>query len=380
MRESVTKHTLLSFCIVASTWVGLLYSGVVNAPFLDDDLSLIANSSTLQSWHEVWVKCVLNPLPLGVGLSIKGEATYRPMFWIVLAIERHMFADQPSAFHFFGLLLHWIDGVLLFELLRRLGMRSLFAAVGSLIWLGMPINSEAVAWVSGLSYPLCMMFLLSALVVGLRFVRSGGWGWLVAFTTAALLADCSHEEGLLLVVLVAVGYVLLEEKRPGQRWGALAGAALLAATAYFACRWAVGTRAGRGPHHFWNVAEVFWRYLQLIALPVDMSVERSTSVPGTALTSGAVFAWAGLIVLITGGVLLRQRIPVLNAGWPLSSLLFYRITDSSISIKAWRSAAFISPRSASRLDSQGQSLSCAPLHGKSLSRVFSFGFAGEHGD
>jgi tetratricopeptide (TPR) repeat protein len=178
----------------------------------------------------------------------------------------------------------------------------------------MPINSEAVAWVSGQSYPLCMVFLLSAIVLGLRFVRSGGRGWLVAFTIAALLANFSHEEGLLLLALVALGYVLLDEQRSRHRWGSLAWTGLLAATSYFACRSAVGTRAGKGPHHFWNAAEVFWRYLQLIVLPVHMSVERSTSVPGTALTSGAILAWAALIFLITGAFLLRQRIPALTAG------------------------------------------------------------------
>ncbi|WP_114205694.1 glycosyltransferase family 39 protein [Acidisarcina polymorpha] len=235
MHKWVTKQPLVTFCIAASVWVGFLYSGVINAPFQDDDISLIANNSILQSWHEVWLKRLLTPLPLGMGLSIKGEATYRPMVWILLAIERHVFGDQPGGFHLTGILLHGINGVLLFVLLRRLGMRSLFAAVASLIWLGLPINSEAVAWVSGQPYPLCMVFLLSALVLGLRFVRSGGWGWLLAFTIAALLADCSHEEGLLLVVLVAWGYVLLDEKRPWHRWVSLAGAGLLAAISYFAC-------------------------------------------------------------------------------------------------------------------------------------------------
>jgi hypothetical protein len=314
MRRWVSKHHLLSFCVVAAAWVGTLYSGVLTAPFQDDDLSLIAHSPILQSWHEVWVKRLLTPLPLGMGLSIRGEATYRPMVWVLFAIERQVFGDQPGGFHFTGLLLHWISGLLLFELLRRLGMRSLFAAVASLIWLGLPINSEAVAWVSGQPYPLCMVFLLSALVLGLRFIRSGGWGWLVAYAIAALLADFSHEEGLLLVVLVALGYVLRGEKRPWHRWGSLAGAALLAGASYFVCRLAVGTHAGKGPHHFWNCAEVFWRYLQFIALPVHMSIERSTSVPGTASTSGVVLAWVALILLITGVIVLRRRIPALTAG------------------------------------------------------------------
>jgi tetratricopeptide (TPR) repeat protein len=69
-----------------------------------------------------------------------------------------------------------------------------------------------------------------------------------------------------------------------------------------------------GPHQLWNAGEVFWRYCQLIVLPVHMSVERSTDVPGAALMGGAVAAWAALIALIIAVVLLRRRAPALAAG------------------------------------------------------------------
>ena len=57
---------------------------------------------------------------------------------------------------------------------------------------------------------------------------------------------------------------------------------------------------------------MFWRYIQLIVLPVRMSVERSTDVPGAALTGGAIAAWMALIALIVGVMLLRRRAPTLE--------------------------------------------------------------------
>ena len=316
-RGWVRRRPVLFFCIVSAVWIGVLYHGVLGAPFVYDDLDQIANNPTLESWHAVWTQFLLRPSRLGSGFLDNGGSTYRPGFWIVLALERHVFRGEPGGFHFASLLLHWTNGVLLFMLLRRLRMRLPIAALATLIWLGMPVNSEAVAWISGQLYPLSTAFLLLALLLALGYVRSAGWGRLAAFTATAMLADLSHEQGVLLVAFLALGYGLLEEDRhPRRRWAALVGLALLADAVYVACRWAVGTRAGGGPHHFWNAGEVFWRYIQLIALPVHMSVERSTDVPGAALTGGALAAWGGLIALIIGvGVMhLRRRAPALAAG------------------------------------------------------------------
>jgi tetratricopeptide (TPR) repeat protein len=314
MRHWITKHPLLSFCVVSAAWVCVLYSGVLHAPFVYDDLNQVANNPALNSWHAVWTQYLLRPSKLGSGLLRNGGgSTYRPVFWIVLALERRVFGSEPGGFHFTGLLLHWTNGVLLFVLLRRLKMRLPVAALATLIWLGMPVNSEAVAWISGQLYPLSTGFLLLALLLALEYVRSAG-GWrLAAFTGAALLADLSHEQGVLLVAFLALGYALLEEDRRPRRWAVVVGLALLADAVYVACRWAVGTHAGRGPHHLWNIGEVFWYYIQLIMLPVRMSIERSTAVPGGALTSGAMAAWVALIALVLGVVLLRRRVPTLTA-------------------------------------------------------------------
>jgi protein O-mannosyl-transferase len=294
--------------------IGVLYHGVLGAPFLYDDLDQVANNPALDSWHAVWAQFLLRPSKLGSGFVDNGGSTYRPAFWALLALEKHVFGDEPGGFHVTSLLLHWTNGVLLFVLLRRLRVRWPVAALATLIWLGMPVNSEAVAWISGQLYPLSTAFLLLALLLALEYVRSAGWGRLAAFTGTALLADLCHEQGVLLVAFLALGYGLLEENRHPRRWATLVGSAFLADALYVACRWAVGTRAGMGPHQLWNAGEVFWRYCQLIVLPMHMSVERSTELPGAALAGGAVAAWAALIAFVIAAVLLRRRAPALAAG------------------------------------------------------------------
>jgi len=299
---------------VSALWVAVLYHGVLRAPFLYDDLDQVANNLALESWHALWTQYLLKPTNLGSGFMDNGGSTYRPVFWIMLTLERHAFGGEPGGFHFTSLLLHWTNGVLLFVLLRRLKARLLVAALATLIWLGMPVNSEAVAWISGQLYPLSMAFLLLALLLALGYLRSSGWARLAAFTGAALLANLSHEQGVLLMAFLAAGYSLLEEDLRPRRWAALIGLALLADAVYVACRFAMGTRAGHGPLHLWSVGEVFWRYVQLIILPVHMSVERSTDLPGAALTVGAIAAWVALIALIIASVQLRRRTPTLAAG------------------------------------------------------------------
>lgn len=315
-RSWVARRPGLLFCIVSAVWIAILYHGVLGAPFLYDDLDQIANNPALQSWHVVCTQYLLKPAKLGSGFLVNGGSAYRPGFWIALALQRQVFGGGPGGFHFTSLLLHWTNGVLLFALLRRLRARLLVAALATLIWLGMPVNSEAVAWISGQLYPLSTAFLLMALLLAMGYLRSAGWGRLAAFTGVALLANLTHEQGVLLVAFLALGYSLLEEERRPRRWAMLTVSALLADAVYFTCRWAVGTRGGSGPHHLSNAAEVFWRYLQLIVLPIRMSVERSTDLPGAALTGVAVTAWVGLIALIAGvGVmLLRRSAPTLAAG------------------------------------------------------------------
>jgi len=313
MRSWVTKHPLLSFSIVTTVWVYVLYSGILNAPFVYDDIDQIANNPSLQSWHALYSHFILAPVSFTTSFIGSGGSTYRPLFWISLAIDQHLWGADAGGFHFTSLFLHWLNGLLLFQLLRRLKLSPFVSSLTALVWLGLPINSEVVAWISARPYLLSTGFILLALLAALAYARSNNWLPLSAFIAFALMADFSHEQGILLVALLALVY-LIEKGKDRKRWIVLGVISLLADVFYSICKFAVGADAGYGNRTLWSVGLKFWKYIQLILFPIHMSPERSSAVPVNAPSSIALIAWVALIGLIIAAILLRKRAPPVVAG------------------------------------------------------------------
>jgi tetratricopeptide (TPR) repeat protein len=314
MRQWIADHKALCFCIAAAVWVLVLYSGVFSAPFVYDDLDQVANNTALQSWHAVYTRFLLAPVTFTSGFLGNGGSTYRPVFWMSLALDRHLWGNDASGFHATNLLLHWLNGVLLFQLMRRLRLSSVVAAGAALAWLGLPILSESVAWISARAYPLSTAFMLLAAIAALAYVRKGNTLSLAAFIASSLLANFSHEQGCFLGLFLALGYSLGAVKQQPRRWMLLGAISLTADALYVACKYAVGAHAGQGSSTLWAVGLTFWNYLQLIVLPIHMSIERSSAVPANIQSAGAVAAWLGVIALGVIAILLRKRTPAVAAG------------------------------------------------------------------
>ncbi|MGA2602148.1 MAG: hypothetical protein ABSH09_34715, partial [Bryobacteraceae bacterium] len=156
------RRSTAFFLLVSACWVLLLYRQVIGAPFLYDDVAQIPQNAQLTSWSGI-AGYFLHAVPFNKDYRNIGGAFYRPLFWASLAFDRVLWGLNPTAFHLTNLLLHWINGVLAFVLLRRLGMQALPSSASVMIWLGLPINTEAVAWISGRSVVLMTFFILAGL-------------------------------------------------------------------------------------------------------------------------------------------------------------------------------------------------------------------------
>ncbi len=101
-------------------------------------------------------------------LTSLSEANWHPLTWISHALDIQLFGLNPAGHHFTSILLHAINGVLLFLLLSRATRRigpSFFVA---LLFLVHPFNVESVAWVAERKNVLSTMFFLLTL---------GAYGW-----------------------------------------------------------------------------------------------------------------------------------------------------------------------------------------------------------
>jgi protein O-mannosyl-transferase len=317
-------HQTLCFALLSGAWVLALYwKALVGAPFVYDDLDQIVKNPDLGSFHEMFMRFFFAPSAFTSHFRGVGGSNYRPLFWLSLSIDRHVWGVQgASGFHFTNIFLHWGNGLLLFLLLRRLSITGMSAASTAFIWLGMPINSEAVAWVSGRAYLLCGLFLLLALWSAHYYLIQERLLPLIGVFASSLAALLSHESGLLflpLAVLLSCGIKTLP-KRSTWILISVSGASDLL---FLCARHFVGASAGGGKAAIWPVGKAFWKYWLWMIAPVHMSIERSTSTPPNAFSPGSLVALCSVVMLCLGIGLVRKSAPPLAAGlaWSVIAIL-----------------------------------------------------------
>ena len=300
-------HERLAFLAICILWVFALYWNAIGAPFVYDDLDQIRNNPSLADWHTFARRFLLAPVAFTTDFRGAGGLSYRPLYWITIALDRHLWQLNPTGFHVTNLLLHIANGFLGFRLLRRLQISLVVATSTSLLWLALPIHSEAVAWVSGRAYPLSTLFLLLSLLFASSHLRTNKPLSLILYFFTTMAAVFSHEQGLLVLPLtLLVAYATPGAKLSRRSLLTLSGIAVFVSIVYFILKHVVAPNTESGTAAVKSFALIFWKYVLWIIVPIHMSVERSTSTPSNTLYTTAIAAWAGLAALIATIYLLRK--------------------------------------------------------------------------
>jgi protein O-mannosyl-transferase len=316
----VRSHVGLGFLVVSAAWVLFLYWRGLFNPFSSyDDQTVIVNNPGLGSWHGINYYLHTNVSFIG-DLRGSGESYYRPLNWISLAFDRMLWGNHPTGFHLTNLLLHWINGFLLFSLLRKLRVPLAVAGCTAFVWLALPINSEAVAWISARAYSLTAFFALLSALFAERFLETRHTLLLVLYGLAALCALFSHEAGILVLPLtMLVAYAL--KKLTSRAAAALYGASIAAGLLYFGLKHFIGhSTAGYLPGTLLPFGIFFLKYIGWLALPVHMSIERSSNTPEDILSIQAILAWAGMLAIFATAIMLRHKQPLVAAGLVWTSI------------------------------------------------------------
>ena len=93
-------------------------------------------------------------------------------------------SPQPGVFHVANLVVHLANVLLVFVLMRRLGLAALGAGAGALLFAIHPVQVEPVAWVTGMKDVLGMFFTLLALTLAIPYLRPSGATGAPPHTTA----------------------------------------------------------------------------------------------------------------------------------------------------------------------------------------------------
>ena len=311
------------FLLISALWVVLLYGRGICGPFIYDDIAHIQDNPALSSWgntmHYFRTGDIFAP-----DLLPDGGSSYRPLLWLSLSLDRHVWNLNPCGFHLTNLILHWISGFLCFLLLRRMQVPVVLSAFTCLLWLGLPIHSEAIAWISGRTYPLMCIFLVLSLLIAQSYLAKGSGLALFAYAAAVLGALLSNEEGILALPFMVLLVYFTGSIRQ-RRWLALVWAGAVANGIYFALRALAGAHMPSGQASFFTIGIAFFKYIAWTLLPVQMSVERSTDTPTNTFSAAAAAALLGLVCFFGLIYWLRKRLPLVAFGlsWMAIGLLLY---------------------------------------------------------
>lgn len=205
----------------------VIFGPSINYEFVewDDDVNITANPHVRSvGWTEV--KWMFTDVHLA--------HRYMPLGWLCYAVERTLWVDNPLTFHLGNLLLHAVNGLLLFSLLKRILPRSrpvpdrisarviLAAGMGALFWSLHPLRAEVVSWCASRIYLMATLWFMLSLWCYLQGASgnkySAFWRWAaVGLFIASLLTYPLLLFGAVIFVLLDI-FVLHRIPKSFAQW------------------------------------------------------------------------------------------------------------------------------------------------------------------
>ena len=181
-RASVRQETWAGRPALVAFGIGALVAAVfavywpaITAGFVFDDDVLIVHNPSLEAsnaLNQIW--CTTK------------NYEYLPLTYTSFLIERRLWGDSATGFHLVSLVLHAMNALLVWQVLRQLRVSGAWLA--ALLFAVHPVAASSVAWVSEQKNLWGLLFFLTSLSCYLMFQSDGRRRWYALSLTAFLVA------------------------------------------------------------------------------------------------------------------------------------------------------------------------------------------------
>jgi tetratricopeptide (TPR) repeat protein len=266
---------LLLICLVAAVYGRL--AGYSFQTAWDDNVYIINNAASHGfSWEHV--RSVFD---------IRSSATigqFNPLSMLSFMLDFTLWGGlNPEGYHLTNIVIHLLNGLLVYRLLMRLHGERLLALVATAIFLLHPVQVESVGWISERKGLLSLFFLLLSWEGYCRYRKAepGGGRFAYALSLAAFILSLLAKTAGVVLPLVLLMYDWCYEKK-GHRIRLRDKLPYLAVSGVFsAIEIYAGTHGGStvGYHGgsplatFYTMLTVFCRYLRLLVWPAGLNIE-----------------------------------------------------------------------------------------------------------
>jgi len=197
-RQSGRDSSLVWVALLLFGLTVLLYVNTLGHEVVFDDVTLIQQNPQVQQLD--W-------------LSIVWKGGYRPVRTLTYAFNYALDGENPAGYHLFNVLLHACNVILVFFFLWLLTRSKIVAGVAGLVYAVHPLQTAAVAYVSGRKDLLAAFFLLLGFTLYLMFRRNRTKRQLGLVYLCFLLAVLSKEVALVFPALLLLIDSLIEWRR-----------------------------------------------------------------------------------------------------------------------------------------------------------------------
>jgi protein O-mannosyl-transferase len=300
----------------------LTFGRIISNDFVDwDDGTLIYDNPNVTdgtaglarawSWHDPHTFGLYDPLVYTT-------------WWVLARAAKLQTPDalgatiNPQIFHAANLLVHWLAACVVLEILCRMGLGAWPAFAAALLFAVHPLQTEAVAWATGMKDLLGGLLAMGSIWRYLLAAENRGRGrrnnYIVA-TLLFLLALLAKPSAAVLPFIVMSLDVILY-RRPLRRSLAWAGPWLLPAAAATAITMSIQPAARLHPPPLWSrpliAGDALAFYLGKLVAPIHLSFEYGRT-PGYVLGEAGLY-WHWILPVIAGLVAWRLGRRAIAAG------------------------------------------------------------------
>ena len=310
-----------------------VYANAIQHPFVHDDVVFIQQNPNISRWDNI-ADAFLRPSAPSAAEAIR-IPYYRPLLEVVYRLEFSLFGMHSARFHFFNIALHILNAFLVFLLGTSLRLLRSWSFCVALIFLVHPVQSEAVACISGISNLTAALFCLGTILSYLRArepLAKGMKAWSFLTVILFVVALFSKEQAVAVPIIILV-YEFLWRKESFQsfsKWALLASLFWILAAYLF---WRQVIFPGMMTGAFENSGELVLRfasiprtildYLGVVFWPSDLHYYRSVDILSPKLLPTAWFISVVCLVMTVCLVLVGRlgRWAWFGVAWFIAALV-----------------------------------------------------------
>ncbi len=146
----------------------IIYSNSLAGQFVWDDEYFIVKNRFIRSVSNFPLFFTYSPTIALGGLS---KDIYRPLVTLSYAVDYSLWGLNSFGYHLTNVIIHSLNGMLLFLLLYLIFDKISLAFFTSLLFISHPIETETVSWISGRSNLLFLLFYLLSLFFYIKFSK-----------------------------------------------------------------------------------------------------------------------------------------------------------------------------------------------------------------